>query len=126
MLSNAKDANPAKVEENYDRSIDELTWHLIKEQLVEKNGIKIEEEDVKLQAREATRAQFAQYGMMNIPDELLGNYAKEMMKKQETVDGLVNRAVETKLAAALKPQFKLKNKAVTIEEFNKLFETEKK
>lgn len=126
MLSNAKDANPAKVEENYDRSIDELTWHLIKEQLVEKNGIKIEEEDVKLQAREATRAQFAQYGMMNIPDELLDNYAKEMMKKQETVDGLVNRAVETKLAAALKPQFKLKNKAVTIEEFNKLFETEKK
>lgn len=126
MLSNAKDADLAKVEENYDRSVDELSWHLIKEQLVEKNAIKIEEEDVKMQAREATRAQFAQYGMMNIPDELLDNYSKEMMKKQETVDGLVNRAVETKLAAALKQQYKLKNKSVTIEEFNKLFETEKK
>ena len=73
-------------------------------------------------AREATRAQFAQYGMMNIPDELLDNYSKEMLKKRETVDGLVNRAIETKLAAALKADVKLKNKKVTVDEFNKLFE----
>lgn len=126
MLSNSKDADLSKIEENYEKSIDELTWHLIKEQLVEKNGIKIQEEDVKFQAREATRAQFAQYGMMNIPEELLDNYAKEIMKKQETIDGLVNRAAETKLATTLKQQFKLKKKTVTIEEFNKLFETEKK
>ena len=74
-------------------------------------------------AREATRAQFAQYGMMNIPDELLDNYSKEMLKKRETVDGLVNRAIESKLTAALKKEVKLKNKKVTVDEFNKLFET---
>ena len=74
-------------------------------------------------AREATRAQFAQYGMMNIPDELLDNYSKDMLKKRETVDGLVNRAIETKLTAAVKGDVKLKNKKVTVDEFNKLFET---
>ena len=73
-------------------------------------------------AREATRAQFAQYGMMNIPDELLDNYSKEMLKKRETVDGLVNRAIESKLSAAVKGVVKLKNKKVTVDEFNKLFE----
>ena len=73
-------------------------------------------------AVEATRAQFAQYGMMNIPDELLENYSKEMLKKRETVDGLVNRAIETKLTAALKGDVKLKNKKVSVDEFNKLFE----
>ena len=73
-------------------------------------------------AREATRAQFAQYGMMNIPDELLDNYSKEMLKKRETVDGLVNRAIESKLTAALKKDVKLKSKKVTVDEFNKLFE----
>ena len=45
-----------------------------------------------------------------------------MMKKRETVDGLVNRAVETKLSAALKKQFTLKKKSVSMEDFNKLFE----
>lgn len=110
-------------DESFARSLEELSWHLIQEKLVEANGIKVEDEDVKNMAREATRAQFAQYGMMNIPDEMLDNYSKEMLKKRETVDGLVNRAVETKLSAALKSQVKLKNKKVTVEEFNKLFET---
>jgi trigger factor len=73
-------------------------------------------------AREATRAQFAQYGMMNIPDEMLENYAKEMLKKEDTVNNLVNRVIENKIAAAAKTQVKLDNKTVTVEEFNKLFE----
>jgi len=109
-------------DESFARSLEELSWHLIQEKLVERNGIKVEDEDIKIMAREATRAQFAQYGMMNIPDEMLDNYSKEMLKKRETVDGLVNRAVETKLAAALKGQVKLNTKKVSVEDFNKLFE----
>ena len=122
MLANAKEGSEASVEANFEKSLEELTWHLIQEKLVEQNSIKVEDADVLNQAREATKAQFAQYGMMNIPDELLDNYAKEMLKKRETVDGLVNRAVETKLAAAIKEQVTLKNENVTVEEFNKLFE----
>ena len=63
-------------------------------------------------AKEATRAQFAQYGMINVPDELLDNYSKEMLKKRESVEALVNRAVESKLAEALKAQVTLNHKAV--------------
>lgn len=122
MLANAKEGSEASVEANFEKSLEELTWHLIQEKLVEQNSIKVEDADVLNQAREATKAQFAQYGMMNIPDELLDNYAKEMLKKRETVDGLVNRAIETKLAAAIKEQVKLEKKEVTVEEFNKLFE----
>ena len=120
MKANKPDAE--QDEATFQRSLEELTWHLIQEKLVEKYSIKVEDDDIKAMAREATRAQFAQYGMMNIPDELLDNYSKEMLKKRETVDGLVNRAIETKLTAALKGEVKLKNKKVTVEEFNKLFE----
>lgn len=122
MLLNNSDKGEQFVEENYDKSIEELTWHLIKEQLVKTNDIKVEQEDITNMAKEATRAQFAQYGMMSIPDEILDNYAKEMLKKKESIEGLVNRVVETKLAAALKPQVKLNNKTVSAEEFNKMFE----
>ena len=125
LLKRIMKANKPEAEQDeatFQRSLEELTWHLIQEKLVEKYSIKVEEADVKEMAREATRAQFAQYGMMNIPDELLDNYSKEMLKKRETVDGLVNRAIETKLTAALKGDVKLKNKKVTIDEFNKLFE----
>ena len=122
MLMNNEEKGEEFVNENYDKSIEELTWHLIKEELVSKNGIKIENEDVMNMAKEATRAQFAQYGMMNVPEEMLENYAKEMLKKKESVDGLVNRAIEAKLAVALKGQISLDEKTISLDEFNKMFQ----
>lgn len=122
MRHNNPDKDEKFVDENYDKSIEELTWHLIKEQLVKANDIKVENDDVTAMAKEATRAQFAQYGMMNVPDELLDNYAKEMLKKKDGVENLVNRAVENKLIAAVKPQVTLNEKVVSAEEFGKLFE----
>ncbi len=121
MLLNNQEKGEAFVNENYDKSIEELTWHLIKERLVKENEIKVEQEDVIQMAREATKAQFAQYGMMTVPDELLDNYAQEMLKKKESIDGLVNRVVEAKLSAALKEKVTLNQKMVSVEEFNKLF-----
>ena len=120
MLLNNEDKGESFVEENYEKSLEELTWHLIKEQLVETFGIKVEQDDLLAIAKENTRMQFAQYGMMSVPEEMLENYAKEMLKKKENVEGLVNRAVESKLAAALKEKVTLNNKEVSMEEFNNL------
>lgn len=122
MLLNNKEKGEEFVAENYENSIEELTWHLIKEQLVEANDIKVEQDDVLKMAKETTKAQFAQYGMLSVPEDLLENYAQEMLKKKESVNNLVNRSVEVKLAAALKAQVTLENKTVSIEEFNKMFE----
>jgi trigger factor len=120
MLMNNEDKGESFVEENYEKSLEELTWHLIKEQLVEAFEIKVEQADLLEIAKENTRMQFAQYGMMSLPEEMLENYAKEMLKKKENVEGLVNRAVESKLAAALKAKVALNNKEVSMEEFNNL------
>ena len=58
--------------------------------------------------------------MSNVPDEYLDNYAQEMLKKRDTVDNLVERAIDRKLTVALKDVVKLNRKATTIEEFNKM------
>ncbi|WP_448788317.1 trigger factor [Bacteroides graminisolvens] len=121
MLLNNTDKGEEFVNENYDKSVEELTWHLIKEQLVQQAEIKVEQEDVLNMAKDATRAQFAQYGMLSVPEDILENYAKEMLKKKESIDGLVNRVVEAKLAAVLKGKVTLENKVVSVEEFNALF-----
>ncbi len=120
MLNNNKDKGEDFVEKNFDASIKELGWHLIKEQLVAAQGIKVEDDDLKNVAKEAARAQFAQYGMSNVPDEYLDNYAQEMLKKRENVDGLVDRAVDVKLTAALKGVVKLAEKETTLEDFQKM------
>jgi trigger factor len=122
MLQNNKDKGADFVEKNFEGSIKELEWHLIKEQLVADNGIKIEDGDLKAVAKEAARAQFAQYGMSNVPEEYLDNYADEMLKKRENVDGIVDRAVDVKLTAALKEVVKLNEKTISLEDFQKLLQ----
>ena len=122
MLNNNKDKGEDFVEKNFEASIKELGWHLIKEQLVAAQGIKVEDEDVKQVAKESARSQFAQYGMSNVPDEYLDNYAQEMMKKRENVEGLVDRAVDLKLTAALKGLVKLDKKSISLEDFQKMLQ----
>lgn len=121
LLANAG-GDQQKVDAQYERSIEELTWHLIKEKLVEAYQIKVEDEDVKNMAKEVTRMQFAQYGMLNIPEEYLENAVKEMFKKRETIDNLIDRCIEIKLGSAIKEAVTVEESTVSAEEFNKMFE----
>ncbi|MBO5586746.1 MAG: trigger factor, partial [Prevotella sp.] len=120
MLANNKDKDQKYVDENYENSIKELTWHLAKNQLLEQTGVKIEDADVKAVAKEMTKMQFAQYGMNNIPDEYLDQYAEEMLKKPEQVDQFINQAADRKLMTALKDVVSLDEKEISFEEFSKL------
>lgn len=106
-------------EEDFQKSLTELTWHLIKEQLARKFEVKVEDNDVLDVAKAATRDQFAQYGMANVPDDLLENYAKEMLKQEKTREALINRAVDVKLIQAIKGVVTLEEEKVSVEDFNK-------
>jgi trigger factor len=122
LVNSREEKDTEKLEEEFPKTLEELQWHLIKEELIKNADIKIEQQDITDQARAAVRAQFAQYGMTTVPDDLLDNYAKEMLQKKESVEGLANRALDNKLVAALKKTAKLKKKTVSVEDFNKLFE----
>jgi len=122
MINNNKDKGEDFVEKNFEGSIRELKWHLIKEQLVAANEIKVEEADLKAVAKEAVRQQFIQYGMGNVPEDVLENYAEEQMKKRENLDNFVDRAVDEKLVEKLKTVVKLNEKSVTLDEFNKMMQ----
>ena len=122
MLNNNKDKGADFVEKNFEGSINELKWHLIKEQLVSAAGIKVEDADVKQVAKGAVRQQFAQYGMNNVPDDVIEQYADEQLKKRENIEGLVERAIDIKLMQALKQVVKLNTKKVTLDEFNKIMQ----
>jgi trigger factor len=119
MLANKEDKDATIDDETFQKSLNELTWHLIKEQLVKNAGIKIEETDILEAAKDATRAQFAQYGMGNVPDELLENYAMELVKQGKSKEMLVNRAIDVKLIGAIKEAATLNEESISVEEFNK-------
>ena len=120
MLQNNKVKGQEFVDKNYEASLKELSWSLMRSKLSEKAGVKVNDDDVKNAARETARVQFAQYGMSNVPEEYVDNYANELLKKQETVQNFVDRAVDVKLAEAIKNVVKLNEKHISLDDFNKM------
>lgn len=121
MIQNNKEKDAGFVDEHYEKSIEGLQWHLIKEKLIKEYEIKVMQDDVVSMAKDMVREQFAQYGMMTVPDDILENYAKDMLGKKENVDNIVGRVVEIKLATQLKEKVKLNPITVSFEEFSKFF-----
>ena len=115
--------NPGKEisDEEFQNSVKELTWHLIKEQLSDQFELKVEQADVLETAKMVARMQFAQYGMPNVPEDALTNYANQMLQNKQQAEGLVARTVENKIVAKAKEIVKLNEKKVSMDEFNAMF-----
>lgn len=110
------------VEKEFDLMLNDLKWYLIKNQLAKANACKVEKEDIEAFARKMAKIQFAQYGMLNVPEDILANYAQDMLKKEETVKNMVEKVLEEKVLEVVKASVKLDKKAISYEDFNKMFE----
>ena len=120
LLTANEQTTTEKVEEDYPKVVEDLKFHLVKEQIVKEHELKVEDADVERLAKQATKAQFAQYGMLSVPDDLLTNYANDMLKKKETLQNIVDRAIEEKIAVWLKEHVKVETKTISFEEFQKM------
>lgn len=122
LLKQDEKRNPETIDEEFARMVPSLEWQLIKEQLMKELGVKVEESDLLAVAKFAAAQQFAQYGMTNMPDDVVEKYAQDILANKEYRKNIVDRAVEDKLFAAIKEAVSLTDKTVTVKEFNALFE----
>ena len=120
-----KEQNEALTEENIDEEYvhvrPELTWELIKEAIAGQFDVKVTEEDALNTARLIARQQFAQYGMMNVPEEALDRYAHDILKDKKGAQQIYNQTGDFKLFEAIRENVSADEKEVTVEEFNNLF-----
>ena len=111
-----------ELDKNFDQMLSDLKWQLAKDKIAKENEVKIEQADIENYAKKVAKMQFAQYGMMNTPEDILENYSKDMLKNKDTARNIFDRVSEEKVIEAVKNKVAVENKSVTIEEFNKLFE----
>ena len=119
LISNQK-STMEEIENDFPNVIRDLKYHFIKEQLVAAHDIKVEDEDVNTIARQVVRSQFAQYGMYTLPDEMLDNYSKNILSKQETVDKIADQALDDKLTALVKELITVDEQEMPLDEFRKI------
>jgi trigger factor len=115
-----EEATDELIEKDFPNILNDIKYQIAKEKIIKDNDIKTEASDVQELAAQVAQAQFAQYGMSNLPVEMLQEYVKGMLEKEETVNGLFARVVENKIAAWLKENVTLDEKEITSEEFSKI------
>jgi len=120
LLAKDEKRDAAKLEEDFPKMMENLTWQLIEEKIVEANDIKISEDDIKAEAQMMVQAQMAQYGMANIPAEYLQQYVESVLKDEKQRGQLRDSAVTRRIFAAVRNVVSLQNKEVSVEEFQQM------
>ncbi len=121
VLATNEKMTQEELDKDYPKMLDELKWHLAKDQLMKEYKIDVQKEDVEAYAKEVARMQFMQYGLMHIEDQYLTSYAQEMLKKEDQLRGIVERVAENKIYEAVKGVVKVEEQAISQEDFGKLF-----
>ncbi len=122
MVETNEQITEEQVAEDFEKYEDDFRWQLIKEHLLKQQDIKVSEEEALEAAKAMALNQYMQYGMSNVPDEYLENYAKEMMSKPEESRKFYEQKGEEKLISYIKSIVKLDEKEVNSEKFRKLYE----
>ncbi|MEG2820964.1 MAG: trigger factor, partial [Muribaculaceae bacterium] len=79
------------IDAEFDKMVPSLEWQLIKEQIAKDMQIKVQEADIIQVAKMIAIQQFAQYGMTNMPDDVVEKYANELAEKKYYRDKIVER-----------------------------------
>ena len=111
-----------QVEKEFDSFEKDLKWQLIKDKIVEENKLEVTNDDINRVAKEVAQMQFSQYGMHNVPDEHLEQFAKRMLEKDEDRNNVRSRAVENKVIEFVKSTVKIDEREISSDKFDKLFE----
>jgi trigger factor len=111
-----------QVDEEFNHFIKDLEWTLIKSRLAKDNNLQVSEADVVALAKETALMQFRQYGMFNVPDEYLDNYAKSILKNEEERHRLAEKKSESLVLEFIRANAELDVKSVSQKAFDDLFE----
>lgn len=110
------------IDEEFEKMIPSLKWQLIKERIAAVAEVKIEEADVQNHVKAIARQQFAQYGMTNVEDDMLSDYAKRILEDKNSRSRIIEEAGDAKLFEAIKQTAKIEAKSVSVDEFKSIAE----
>lgn len=108
------------IDEEYTKMEPGLKWQLIKERLGAICEIKIDEQDLINHAKAIAAMQFAQYGMTNMDDDTLADYAKRILADKNYRPRIVEEVGDIKLFDAIKEKVTVDNKEVSLDEFKEI------
>lgn len=108
------------IDEEYNKMVPSIKWQLIKERIAKQAEVKIEKEDLENFAKAIAAQQLAQYGMYNLGDDVLADYAKRILEDKNSRSHIIEQVGDRKLFDAIKNLANVDVKEVTLDEFKEI------
>jgi trigger factor len=109
-----------EIEKDFAPFAEMMKWSAVQKHFAKTLNVEVKQEDMLNEAKAYAAAQFAQYGMMNVADEMLANYAQQILSNKEEANKLIEKVYEQKVIEAVTPLVKVSSKSVSIAELNKI------
>lgn len=122
LVARNEELNSENIDEEFEKMRTSLIWQLVKDEISHQLNVKVDEADLLGQAKAIAYRQFAQYGMTNMDDETLTNYAKRLLENREYRQRIFDMVNEGKLFAAIRAAVTIDNSTVSLDEFKALAE----
>lgn len=109
-----------EIEKEFDLFLKDFRWQLIRGAILKDNNLIVTKEDVLKVATNIARYQFAMYGINNVPEEHLAQYAEKLLADEKQNRRIIEKAEEDKAIAFIKENVTVEPKEIAIEELRKL------
>ena len=113
-----------EIEKDFAGFVKMFTWNYLQKHFIKEGNLNVTAEEAEAEAKEFARAQFMQYGMPSAPDEMVDNFAKQILANKEQSQKIYEKLYELKVVDYVKSKIKVTTKTVTSEEFAKLAQEE--
>lgn len=111
-----------EIEKDFDKFLDMMKWNLVQKHYVNELKLEVTPEEATEEAKAMAAQQFAYYGMSQVADDMLANYAKSILENKEESRKVYEKIFEQKVIDAVVSQITVSDATVTAEEFAKLAE----
>ncbi len=125
LVTRNEELTVENIDKEYEQMLPTLKWQLIEERIANVLNIELTEDDILEYAKAVANHQFVQYGITNMDDATITEYAKRLLKENNTRSRIVEAASEMKLFNALRNNVTIEEKKVSFDEFKKIAEDTK-
>lgn len=120
LVSRDAELTVENIDERYQAISEDLKWQLIRDKVAEKLDVKITEDALLAFAKSMAARQFAQYGMTNMPEDVIEKYAKNILEDKNSRARLIEQVGDNILFQAIANAVTVDNKEVSLDEFKEI------
>ncbi len=109
-----------EIEKDFPAFVKMFTWNYLQKHFITEGDLKVSADEVKAEAMAFAQMQFAQYGMPSAPQDMLENFAKQIMDNKEQLQKIYEKLYEEKVVEYIRSKVKVTEKAISADDFAKL------